>query len=296
MNELRIIGTQKFMGIEIPIVEGGFGEDCRISFDKTIADIHGVSPSEIRKSINRLIKRGRLKESVDYIQLVNSLPVEILNEMLLTIGIRKQDITKAKEIFIMSERGYSKLIKAMDDDTSWDVMDKFIDEYFSMREVINSDVNKKAHLLLMIYNGGQDGILASKELAQLEVQEATAPLIAENNELKPKAEFHDAVHISINSISIGKFSGVLQKNPLFRKFGRNKLFQWLRDNDYLCICGDLRNKPTQRALSGGYMDYDEYVTDNGYGKTITTYKPLITGKGQIYFTEKLIKEFGEVHE
>lgn len=44
------------------------------------------------------------------------------------------------------------------------------------------------------------------------------------------------------------------------------------------------------------MDYDEYVTDNGYGKTITTYKPLITGKGQIYFTEKLRKEFGEVHE
>ncbi|ANU45168.1 hypothetical protein ADH76_00055 [Enterocloster clostridioformis] len=36
------------------------------------------------------------------------------------------------------------------------------------------------------------------------------------------------------------------------------------------------------------------VTDNSYGKTITTYKPLITGKGQIYFTEKLIK--GEVHE
>lgn len=61
MNELRIIGTQKFMGIEIPIVEGGFGEDCRISFDKTIADIHGVSPSEIRKSINRLIKKRQIE-------------------------------------------------------------------------------------------------------------------------------------------------------------------------------------------------------------------------------------------
>lgn len=70
-----------------------------------------------------------------------------------------------------------------------------------------------------------------------------------------------------------------------------KLFQWLRDNDYLCVCGDLKNKPTQKALSGGYMDYDEYVTDNGHGKSITTYKPLITGKGQIYFTEKLINYF-----
>lgn len=78
---------------------------------------------------------------------------------------------------------------------------------------------------------------------------------------------------------------------LLKVFMRMKLFQWLRDNDYLCVCGDLKNKPTQKALSGGYMDYDEYVTDNGHGKSITTYKPLITGKGQIYFTEKLINYF-----
>ncbi len=210
--------------------------------------------------------------------------------------MNRQSISNSTNIYLLSEQGYMLLVGFMKTEQSKKIRKKLRREYFAMREVINSDVNKKAHLLLMIYNGGQDGILASKELTQLEVQEATAPLIAENNELKPKAEFHDAVHTSINSISIGKFSGVLQKNPLFRKFGRNKLFQWLRDNDYLCICGDLRNKPTQRALSGGYMDYDEYVTDNGYGKTITTYKPLITGKGQIYFTEKLIKEFGEVHE
>nr|DAY89438.1 MAG TPA: regulatory protein [Caudoviricetes sp.] len=58
-----------------------------------------------------------------------------------------------------------------------------------------------------------------------------------------------------------------------------------------CFCGDLKNKPTQKALSGGYMEYDELVTKNGRGKSITTYKPLITGKGQTYFTEKLIKDF-----
>lgn len=29
----------------------------------------------------------------------------------------------------------------------------------------------------MIYNGGQDGVLASKELVQLEVESATTPLL-----------------------------------------------------------------------------------------------------------------------
>ena len=29
-NELKLNGTQKFMGIDIPVVEGGFGENCRV--------------------------------------------------------------------------------------------------------------------------------------------------------------------------------------------------------------------------------------------------------------------------
>ena len=30
MNELKVNGTQKFMGIDIPIVEGGFGKDQKV--------------------------------------------------------------------------------------------------------------------------------------------------------------------------------------------------------------------------------------------------------------------------
>ena len=291
MNELKNNGTQIFMGIEIPIIEGGFGENQKVILAKTISQIHGQPLKKINQLINENI--DEFEFGVDILDLKSGYLES--TEFLLNF-MNRQSISNSTNIYLLSEQGYMLLVGFMKTEQSKKIRKKLRREYFAMREVINSDVNKKAHLLLMIYNGGQDGILASKELTQLEVQEATAPLIAENNELKPKAEFHDAVHTSINSISIGKFSGVLQKNPLFRKFGRNKLFQWLRDNDYLCICGDLRNKPTQRALSGGYMDYDEYVTDNGYGKTITTYKPLITGKGHIYFTEKLIKEFGEVHE
>lgn len=30
MNKLKVNGTQDFMGKEIPIIEGGFGEDKRL--------------------------------------------------------------------------------------------------------------------------------------------------------------------------------------------------------------------------------------------------------------------------
>ena len=56
-NELKLNGTQKFMGIDIPVIEGGFGEKCRVVSAKTIAEIHETRLKEINQSINRLIKK-----------------------------------------------------------------------------------------------------------------------------------------------------------------------------------------------------------------------------------------------
>lgn len=196
---------------------------------------------------------------------------------------------RTKDAFILSERGYSKLIKAMDDDESWDIMDSFVDEYFKMRKVIKSNEQQKAQLLLSIYDGGKNAVLASKQLTELEVKEATAPLIAENAELKPKAEFHDAVSIAENCVNFGKFSATLQNNEGI-KCGRNTLMEWCRDKSYLCSSSSLKNKPSQQMLDNGYMQYKENVNERK-GKKYITYTPLLTGKGQIWLTKKIIKEW-----
>lgn len=192
--------------------------------------------------------------------------------------------------YLMNRDGFSLLVMGFTGKKALEWKLKYIEAFNKMEDTIKQGnyLSEEEKLKLQLFSKDSlEVVNAHNRLIEL----ATAPLIAENEELRPKAKFHDTVHSSVNSISVGKFSGVLQKNDIFKKFGRNKLFQWLRDNDYLCVCGDLKNKPTQKALSGGYMDYDEYVTDNGHGKSITTYKPLITGKGQIYFTEKLINYF-----
>lgn len=177
-NELRVNGTQKFMGIDIPVVEGGFGENCRVVTAKTIAEIHETHLKEINQSINRLIKKGRFTENIDYINLFSN---EIFKVTASDLGLITSN--GQKQCFIVSERGYTKLAKYMDDDKSWDVMEQFVDEYFAMREVIKSSEQLKAQLLLSIYDGGQNAVLASKQLTELEVKEATAPLIQKNETL-----------------------------------------------------------------------------------------------------------------
>lgn len=154
MNEVKVTGKQEFMGIDIPVVLGGFGEGKKCISDKTIAEIHNQPVPEIRKSIGRNIKR--FKEDVDIIDLAqrsnaittldNERACDISTsenerigeddtlELLLSLGYAKQSITQAEHIYILSERGYAKLIKIMDTDLAWEVHDKLMDEYFELRE------------------------------------------------------------------------------------------------------------------------------------------------------------------
>lgn len=290
MNAIKINGVKEFRGIEIPVVEGGFGESKRCLSDKTIAKIHGIESKHVRESINRNIKR--FKKGLDLLDLKVVDPVD--DNLLLDLGYTTMQISKAQHIYILSERGYAKLIKIMDSDLAWEIHDELMDEYFTMREVINSKEQKKANLLLSIYKGGQEAILATKDLVIFEIGEATAPLIAENKELKPKAAFHDAIQVSKNCISFGEFSAALQNNKelKFVKLGRNTVMEWCRDQGYLCTSYNLKNKPSQQMLSSGYMEYKENVTECN-GKNHITYKPLLSGKGQIWLTKKLIDYYGE---
>lgn len=135
---------------------------------------HEMRNNNIRSRITDNIKR--FKENIDYIDIKRACDVSTL----LKLGYAKQSITQAENIYLLSERGYAKLIKIMDSDKAWEVHDKLIDEYFTMKKVINSDKQKKAMLLLTIYDGGQDAVIASKELTRIEIEEATAPLATEN--------------------------------------------------------------------------------------------------------------------
>ncbi|GEM_PF-3078578 len=286
MNKIQICGTQKFMGIEIPIVEGGFGENQKVILASTVAEIHEVRLNDIQDLIKQNIVEFEL--GIDLLDLCDE------NFKTDAVGLGFITSNRQKNCYLLSEQGYMLLVGFMKTEKARKIRKKLRRDYFSMRKIINSGEQLKAKLLLSIYDGGQTAVLASKQLSELEVKEATAPLIAENEEMKPKAAFHDAIQVSKNCISFGEFSAALQNNKELKsvKLGRNTVMEWCRSQGYLCTSYDLKNKPSQQMLTCGYMEYKENVTERN-GKNHITYKPLLSGKGQIWLTKKLIEYYGE---
>lgn len=129
---VKVQGTQQFMGKEIPVVLGGFGENCKVVTDKMVAEIHNTEAREVRRLIKDNLKR--FKESIDFIDLKKGVGNTHTLNLLLNLGYSKQAITQAEHIYLLSERGYAKLIKIMDTDLAWEVHDQLMDEYFHLRE------------------------------------------------------------------------------------------------------------------------------------------------------------------
>ena len=98
----------------------------------------------------------------------------------------------------------------------------------------------------------------------------------------PKVLFSDAVSTSQNSILVGDLAKLVRQNGV--NIGQKRLFQWLRDNKYLCK----NNMPTQRAMDMDLFEVKESTIANPDGSVRTTFTTKVTGKGQIYFVNKLL--------
>lgn len=112
---------------------------------------------EFNGNVNSMVRRGY--ES-DYV-----LTVDIAKEICMVVGVspRTNEETKA--------------------------LSKQFRKYFIECEKKLKEVDIKGQLLLAIYNGGQEGIVASKQLVELEKK----PLLDKIEEQTPKANYYDKV-------------------------------------------------------------------------------------------------------
>lgn len=118
------------------------------------------------------------------------------------------------------------------------------------------------------------------------LQNENIQLKVENEELRPKALFSDAVRGSKNSCLVKDLATILKQNGI--DIGQNRLFDLLRDGGFLCKEKSRRNKPTQRSMDLKIMECREHLHTNSDGEIITKFTPLITGKGQQYFVNKFL--------
>ena len=135
---IKVNGIKNIQGMEFHDIEGGFGEGKKAMLVKEIANIHNRELKAINQNINNNIER--FKKDVDIIDLLNGhfeLPLE-------SLGFSRRDISISKNIYLLSERGYAKLLKILEDDVAWEQYDKLVDGYFNMRETIKSGQAKFA--------------------------------------------------------------------------------------------------------------------------------------------------------
>ncbi|AMX00445.1 phage antirepressor [Rummeliibacillus stabekisii] len=117
------------------------------------------------------------------------------------------------------------------------------------------------------------------EIANQEAQEII-------QQQRPKVLFAELIETSHTSILVRELAKLLKQNGI--DFGEKRLFAWLRENGYLIKrLGTDYNMPTQRSMDLGLFEIKETPVTRTSGNITISKTPKVTGKGQLYFLNKL---------
>jgi len=121
-----------------------------------------------------------------------------------------------------------------------------------------------------------------------EERERNAALQSKIEQDKPKVLFADAVSTAKTSILVGDLAKLIKQNGY--DIGANRLFVWLRENGYLIKRkGTDYNMPTQKAMEQGLFEVKETSITHSDGHISVSKTPKVTGKGQVFFINKICR-------
>lgn len=114
-------------------------------------------------------------------------------------------------------------------------------------------------------------------------------LMEDNERMRPKEVFADALSTSRTAILIGDLAKILKQNGI--ETGQKRLFSWLRENGYLIKRkGTDWNMPTQKSMEMKLFEVKESTVNNPDGSVRINRTTKVTGKGQQYFINKFLGE------
>ncbi|MCO4505292.1 Phage antirepressor protein [Streptococcus infantarius subsp. infantarius] len=199
---------------------------------------------------NRMIDYG-FAENEDYLAITQKRVTAQNNETTFNDHILKLDM--AKEIAMIQRTDKGKEVR----------------QYFIQ---VEKDFNSPEKIMARALK------IADRKIIKLE---------ATIEEQRPKVIFANAVSASHTSILVGDFAKLMRQNGL--NFGQNRMFAWLRENGYLISRkGNSWNMPTQKAMDLGLFEIKETTINHSDGHISINKTPKITGKGQLYFADKLL--------
>lgn len=127
--------------------------------------------------------------------------------------------------------------------------------------------------------------LTGEELMAKALIEANSVLARQSKQLeeqKPKVLFADSVIASKVSILVRELAKLIKQNGY--DIGEKKLYRWLREKGYICKNS---TEPTQMAMNLGLFEIVVRTIERGDAPPKATRTTKVTGKGQVYFINKL---------
>ena len=202
-----------------------------LASSREVADRFGKAHDKVCRDIKKLLK---------------SQPTKLASEFLESEYI--SDRGRTYDEYLMTRDGFSLLCMGFTGDKALEWKLKYIEAFNQMEEKLKSEnyLSEEEKLKLQLFSKDASEVAyAYNRLIEL----ATAPLIAENEELKPKAEYHDEVLKKdglITTTVVAKDLGFSSANKLNKVMNANHIifknqsgtwcpyaeYEWLIEDNY----------------------------------------------------------------
>lgn len=185
---------------------------------------------------------------------------------------------KNQPLFLMTRDGFSLLAMGLTGAKAMQFKVGFIEQFNAMEKVVKEV--KMATTPAIPQSFAEALRLAANQAEQIEAQQKQLEAQA------PKVLFAQSVETSSSSILVGELAKLMKQNGV--DIGERRLFNWLRENEYLCSYGSRYNQPTQKAMDMGLFEMKKTSITKPNGEVMVATTTKVTGKGQVYFINKFL--------
>lgn len=134
-------------------------------------------------------------------------------------------------------------------------------------------------------------------VANKTIEKHASMLEQQRNQLvqqQPKVVFANAVETSETTILVRELAKLISQSGI--DMGEKRMFQWLRERGYLIKRkGSDYNTPTQRSMDMGLFEVKVSTINRG-GNIHTVRTPKVTGKGKVYFINKMRQDADDAQQ
>lgn len=260
MDTRMSIKTVKVGNESVPIIE--WRKQVVIT-TALLAEVYETDVDNVKKNFSR--HKDNFIEGTHYFLLQGEELREFKNMVTNSPLVGKN----ANQLYLWTERGANRHCKILDTDKAWEQFDHLEETYFNKDDSQKIPKDFASALRLAADEYEKRVLLEQKNIELLE----------DNQRMKPKEEFFDAVADSKDAIEIGKVAKVLN----FPGIGRNKLFEILRNKGILMK----DNVPYQKYIDNGCFRTIEQKYSTPDGEIKISIKTLVYQKGVDFIRKTL---------